>query len=320
MKRSWNDLPQAKSTHTVQKQRKEEHKAQIVPCSRKDQEAIETILQFKIHLERLGYSKSSVRMLPSCLKEFLETTAKELHEIQPQDIQNYHQYLQERPNQRRAGGLSESFISHHLYSLRLFFAWQIESGKIAENPISSLEFAPPSSPPREILSTEEINQLYGSCESLKEKAVLSLFYGCGLRRSEGEKLDLKDVHFSQNLLYVKSGKGGKRRAVPMSGKVKNDLRNYAVKERFSKQNEMAFVTNQQGKRTSGDSFNRQFKKLMERAKINKSASLHSLRHSIATHLLESGLSVEYVRDFLGHHNLETTQVYTRIKSRQLWNL
>ena len=148
---------------------------------------------------------------------------------------------------------------------------------------------------------------------------MSLFYGCGLRRSEGEKLDIRDVHFSQNLLYVKSGKGGKRRAVPLSEKVKNDFQCYAVKERFAKHQETAFITSQLGKRTSGDSFNRQFKKLVARAKIGKEVSLHSLRHSIATHLLESGLSVEYVRDFLGHQNLETTQVYTRIKSRQLWS-
>ena len=75
------------------------------------------VQQFKIHLERLGYSKTSINMLPNCLKEFLEITAKSVHQIQSKDITNYHQYLQERPNKRRAGGLSESFINHHIYSM-----------------------------------------------------------------------------------------------------------------------------------------------------------------------------------------------------------
>ncbi|CAA0251820.1 tyrosine-type recombinase/integrase [Tenacibaculum maritimum] len=278
------------------------------------------ITQYKIHLERLGYSKTSISMLPACTREFLEFTQKKVNQIASKDITAYHEYLQERPNKRRTGGLSESYINHHIYALKLFFGWQEEQGNIIENPISSLVFKKPTSKSREILSTEEIKELYNACETLKEKATLSVFYGCGLRRTEGEKLNLKDIHFRSGILYVREGKGSKRRAVPMSEKVTQDLKSYALKERFAKQNEMAFICNRIGTRTSGNSYNNILKKLLEKAGIEKEITLHCLRHSIATHLLESGLSVEYVRDFLGHKHLESTQIYTRVKNKQLWNL
>jgi integrase/recombinase XerD len=276
---------------------------------------------FKIHLERLGYSKTSINMLPNCLHEFLQHQPhEELKNIQPVDILNYQSYLEERPNKLRAGGLSESYINHHIYSLKLFFEWQQEKGAIIENPISNLAFKSPKSKAREILTELEIKQLFNSTESLKERAILALFYGCGLRRMEGEKLNLKDIHFKSNVLYVREGKGNKRRAIPLSKQVKKELWNYAIKERLTKENERSFITNRINKRTSGDSYNRTLKEILKRTGITKEITLHSLRHSIATHLLEGGLSVEYVRDFLGHKHLESTQIYTRIESKQLWNL
>ena len=281
---------------------------------------MEIVKDFKQHLERLGYSKTSLQMLPSCLKDFLEYNTKAVAEITSADILNYHQHLQERPNKKRPGGLSESYINHHIYALKLYFGWEEEKGNITENPISSLEFKAPTSPPREILTQEEIKELYESCETLKEKAVLNLFYGCGLRRIEGEKLNLKDVHFRSNLLYVREGKNSKRRAVPMSEKVKEELKNYVLKERKAKEEEQAFIINKIGKGQCGYGLNRLFKELVSKTQISKEVSLHSLRHSIATHLLESGLPIENVRDFLGHKHLESTQIYTRVNKKQLWNL
>lgn len=303
---------------TVGKLRKRRNKCQIVSRSGKEQDPMQEIKQFRTHLERLGYGKSSVQMLPSCVAEFLKYTSKPIHQVESKDITRYHDYLHERPNRRRAGGLSESFIHHHVYSLRLFFSWQMESGQLTGNPISSLEFPSPGSQPREILTIEEIKELYQVTTMLKERAVLSLFYGCGLRRSEGEKLNMKDIQFRSNLLHVREGKGNKRRVVPMSGQVKSDLLNYALKERFAMDSEQACICNRAGRRATGDSLNRIVKSILARTGIEKSLTLHGLRHSIATHLLESGLAVEHVRDFLGHKHLESTQIYTRIKSKQLW--
>jgi len=289
------------------------------------------VKNFKIHLERLGYSKTSVQALPYCVNNFLEFTKKQLEHIESEDILNFHKYLQEKPNKRRPGGLSESYISHHIYSLKLFFGWQQDKGVILENPISSLEFKKPRSKPREILTQKEVVELFEACETLKQRAVLAIFYGCGLRRSEGEDLDLKDIHFRAGILYVRKGKNSKRRAVPLSNQVKTELWNYAINERklinntsrtssVAEMNETAFILNQIHKRSSGSTYNKILKSILERTSIKKEITLHCLRHSIATHLLDSGLPVEYVRDFLGHKHLESTQIYVRIKNKHLWNL
>lgn len=274
-------------------------------------EILGIIQGFRAHLERLGYSQSTVLMLPNCLHEFLRFTSKSTREITPKDINNYYKYLETRPNKRRPGGLSESMINHHIFSLKLFFSYQMEIGFLSENPISGMTFKRPESKPRDILTLAEIHQVYDVAKTAKERAILGLFYGCGLRRNEGEELDFRDISFKKQILYVRSGKGGKRRAVPMSERVKKDLYNYLEKSRGSSL-ELALILNRNGQRMSGESFNRTLKKLIERTDIQKVITLHSLRHSIATHLLESGLSIEKVRDFLGHKHLESTQIYTRI--------
>jgi len=265
--------------------------------------------RFKEYLQRLGYSKTSLLMLPSCLADFLNYTANPSKRITSEDVLQYYKYLQERPNKTREGGLSESYINHHMYALKLFFAWQIETKELTINPISSIEFTSPRSKQRDVLTQKEVNTLYEATIDYKEKATLSIFYGCGLRRSEGEQLDLRDVHFNKNLLYVRKGKNSKRRAVPLAPKVKRDLQNYVYNERLATAQTTALITNTIGTRSRGDSFNKALKTILSRTMITKEISLHNLRHSIATHLLESGMSVEYVRDFLGHKHLESTQIY-----------
>ncbi|MGJ5676861.1 MAG: tyrosine-type recombinase/integrase [Nostochopsis sp.] len=280
------------------------------------------IRNFADHLQRLGYSKGSQRMLPTCVQEFLYRQEQEsiydLTEVTNTDILDHHEYLQHRPNLRRAGGLSEMMIAHHVYALKLFFNWLQELRLIEENPMSALHFEKPVSKAYEILTREEITSLYEVCETLKERAILHVYYGCGLRRNEGVKLNVSDIQFRNKMLYVREGKGGKSRAVPMTEKISEELKAYCYQERKARPQEISFLVNQRGTRMHGQDVNKTLKKLCGLAQISKSVSLHSLRHSIATHLLESGLSVEYVRDFLGHAFLESTQRYTHIKNVAAW--
>lgn len=275
---------------------------------------------FHQYLIRLGYHQESAKMLPYCVREFFAYSGKELEAVTEEDISSYHQYLQERPNKRYAGGLSASTIYQHLYSLRLFFTWQLEKGKLQTHPMSRLSFQLPAAKPRQILTQDEIQLLYQACQDSKERALLAVFYGCGLRKSEVEALSIADVDFKSGLLYVRRGKYAKRRAVPMSTKVQADLFRYVSYGRYGKAAEPALFYNAWGRRMRGYSMSRILRKLLTRAKITKTISLHCLRHSIASHLLENGLAVEYVRDFLGHKHLESTQIYTRINQDQLWNL
>jgi integrase/recombinase XerD len=281
-------------------------------------------VDFKNHLKRLGYSKSSQNMLPTCVAEFLQRLEEKgiyhLESIKPIHIQQHYEYLTQRPNKRRIGGLSSRMIHHHIYAIRLFLNYREQTGDLKENPISGLSFPSPESSQREILTIAEIKQLYEATGTIKEKAIIGIFYGCGLRRSEGEALDIKDISFNESLLYVRKGKGNKRRVIPISEKVLEDFKNYLHNERLAMQGETALICNSKGHRASGESFNDKIKQLVTKAGIQKEISLHNLRHSIATHLLTNGMSVEYVRDFLGHKHLETTQIYTRVSNRKLGEL
>jgi integrase/recombinase XerD len=278
-----------------------------------------TVSNYKQYLTHVGYKKGTVNMLPSCLKELLLKTPKSIDNITSEDILKHVEYLHNRPNKRRDGGLSESYINHHIYSLKLFFEWQLRIGNLTQNVMSGLEFKTPEQKQRIVLTQEEIKKLYKACETYQEKAVLHLCYGCGLRRTEAESLNLKDLHFRAELLYVREGKNSKRRVVPLPKNIGKELKEYVFKERFTNRNETSFLLNKRGFRMRGSSYNLILKNLLEKAQITKQASLHNLRHSIATHLLEQGLSVEYVRDFLGHKYLESTQVYIRVKNSEIWS-
>ncbi len=194
-----------------------------------------------------------------------------------------------------------------------------QTGELNYNPISNLRFKRPKVNTREPLSKEEIRQLFEATENNKEVALLHLFYSCGLRRSEAENLNTSDIHFSKNLLYIREGKGAKRRVMPINMGVKKDLENYLVHER-EKINEDVFMFNHHKGRMSGQSYNKALKAILQRTDLNQEITLHHLRHSIATHLLENGMSIEFVRDFLGHSHLETTQVYAKVFKYQLKKL
>jgi integrase/recombinase XerD len=278
------------------------------------------IKDFKNYLTQLGYSKTTLSMLPECVSDFLHHAKQSPQNITPNDVQLFYEYLQIRPNKNKSGGLSEQYINHHIYALRVFFNWLELTGEIRYNPMSVLKFKRPEGNPREPLTQAEIQSLFDAAESLKERAILHLFYSCGLRRNEAERLNSKDVHLKTQMLYVREGKGAKRRVVPMTLKVSTDLESYYLRERTNQvavSDQEAFILNRAGSRMRGDGYNNVLKEIIARTEIIKQVSLHHLRHSIATHLLESGLSIEYVRDFLGHAFLETTQGYAKVNQHQL---
>lgn len=140
-------------------------------------------------------------------------------------------------------------------------------------------------------------------------------YGCGLRRTEVELLDVKDVNLEQKLLFIRKGKGKKRRVIPLTESIVKDFKDYFLEtQTIRKEKEESFLINKNGSKMKGDNVYDLFKKILKRTQSLKPENycLHSLRHSIATHLLENEMSIEMVRDFLGHSQLGTTQVYTRI--------
>ena len=245
-------------------------------------------------------------------------------------MQKYYEYLQDRPNRNRAGSLSSSTIDGYLFTLKLFFMYLQKVGIKELNPISTLSFdhrKKSVKKERSVLTKKEIDQLYEVCKNELERVLLGVFYGCGLRKSEVEKLNIRDLELSKNsgkCLFVRSGKGRKRRVVPLPENVIKDVKNYLQKERSQRisyytqaADKKALLLNKRGTRMRGGSLWTLFKTMLLRTSIKKAISLHHLRHSIATHLLSEGMSIEEVRDFLGHDHLESTQIYTRVNQDQL---
>lgn len=146
--------------------------------------------------------------------------------------------------------------------------------------------------------------------------MLGVFYGCGARRNEGVSIEIKDILPDKNLLYIRKGKGYKERYIPMIGKVKKDILEYVVSARpmmiTDRANESLFI-GITGRPLSKSAVYERFKKLLRKAGIEKKAGLHTLRHSIATHLLSSGMKLSEIARFLGHSSLESTQIYTHLK-------
>ncbi|NJM94200.1 MAG: tyrosine-type recombinase/integrase [Cytophagales bacterium] len=271
---------------------------------------------FQKHLLALGYRPGSRQSYCLAAWEFLswweQQNRLDLHSFCRQEAGRYYAYLSQRPLQRGLGTLGASILRQYCYGLRLFFAFLHASGYLPINPVAGWRPAPREVARRsEVLSRPQMARLYAATETLREQMLLHLYYGCGLRRSEGVALNIQDINLSKGFLEILRGKGNRCRIVPFTHQVAKAFRGWLHGERPGRvrAGETAFLLNAQGQRLSGASANALFQELQSRAGISPLYTLHHLRHSVATHLLGRGLSLEQVRHFLGHQHLESTQVY-----------
>jgi integrase/recombinase XerD len=285
-----------------------------------------TINNFTNYLHQIGYAKGSKSSITRHITEFLTYTKFEANQIITSQIQSFFEYLEQRPMKvklpsNKTGALGSATIYGYINSLKQFFYWLEQTEQIIINPMSSFIHKALIKNTRQPLTQLQIQQLFNAADTIKEKIIIHLFYSCGLRRTEAENLNINDVQFTKRILYVRKGKGSKRRAIPINEKIAKDFENYYNDERmkyFVK--DESFVLNRFNTRMQGDSYCRVFKNIIKRTEIPILYSPHHLRHSIATHLLENGLSLEFIRDFLGHTHLDTTQIYTKVKAQQLQDL
>jgi integrase/recombinase XerD len=165
-----------------------------------------------------------------------------------------------------------------------------------------------------VLSKEEVKAILEAPTNLKHRAMLSLIYACGLRRSELLNLTLKDILSDRNLLFIRQSKGKKDRMVPISLKIIEMLREYY---KAYKPKTWLFEGQFPNSRYSEKSLENVLKQSLSKAKISKKVSLHWLRHSYATHLLENGTDLRYIQELLGHSSSRTTEIYTHVSTRNL---
>lgn len=264
----------------------------------------QTILLFRKELQNLGYSKTVVNSYPKQIRAFLSHFKKSFTEIYTQDILDYHLHLKTIIGTRTKKPFSESYIHSILLAIKLYFEYLQRTGAIKINPYQ-LKIKSPKSEERKIFTQEEIKRLYSKSNQL-QTIILHLCYACGMRRNEAVELKTNDIDLENCLLYIRKGKGRKRRVIPFTKQVKKDFEYFI----FSSEKEEYFL-----KITSHKLYH-EFKKLLKKSGLeNPKFTLHCLRHTIATQLLEQGMELEKVRDFLGHEYLGTTQIYTHIRMK-----
>jgi len=286
---------------------------------------VQVIIQndFEKWLNTIGYAESTVYASVNYVRDFFawldRTPIKELNQINNQVIKTYYEYLQQRANKKQSGSLSNNYIISNINALKRFSKYLQVTGKVSieiDLPLQAI-----TTETKTILTKEEVKTLYKACENdtlgIRDRAILSIYYGCGLRRSEGIALNVSDVLLREKRIYVRKGKNYRERYVPMTEAVKEDLENYiyVARERilsFKNIKPEALFLSMRVQRMHGNSLIIRLQHLVNKARIEKEIGLHTLRHSIATHLLQSGMTLEEVSQFLGHASLESTQIYTHL--------
>ena len=189
--------------------------------------------------------------------------------------------------------------------------------EILKNPQKiDLKFAKKSKKLPIVLSRDEIKTIIESTKNKKYKLMISLAYACGLRVSEVVNLKVKDLDIDELVINIRDGKGKKDRVSILSEKLVSSLKNLIVEKPSAC---FAFESNRGGKITT-TSLQKMFKKSLKLTKIKKQATFHSLRHSFATHLLENGVDIRHIQELLGHANIRTTQIYTKVTNPSLKNI
>lgn len=297
---------------------------------------------FKEWLDVLGYAPVSVYNMPLHVRELLHSLEGQgINNIKDVDIKHIHKHyrtLKERSNQRRGGGLSNNHLNKHIQALRKFTDYLRQIGRLT---LPELQIKNEEADPKDIhvLTEEEIQLLFKAtykatsserphyCLSaaqaeaiqVRDRALLAIFYGCGLRRSEAVSLDVGDINFDRALLHVRKGKNYKERLVPISKMSLKYLQDYVYDYRSEIlqgcKSEALFIS-MKLKRMQGQTMMIRLKNLQAQTEnadlIEKEIGLHTLRHSIATHLLQAGMKMESIARLLGHSSLESTQIYTHL--------
>ncbi|MFC7526849.1 tyrosine-type recombinase/integrase [Parapedobacter sp. GCM10030251] len=270
-------------------------------------------------LRILNFEPTSQRDMPKMLKEFLlYLEASGCHSpenITETHLECYLSHLYQRPNKLRGGAISKNYIRKHLQVVRKFARYLAESGQGSFT--VSVGLTGKSSNVGAILTKPEVARLYKATGNdalgLRDRAMLAVYYGCGLRKNEGIALDVGDILLDKGLVLVRKGKGYKARHVPLTGHNRGDIEAYLLYGRphlLGGKNGNALLLNRAGRRLRHPLC--RLAGLKGAAGIKKAVGLHTLRHSIATHLLESGMGLEQIQRFLGHSSLESTQIYTHI--------
>lgn len=263
---------------------------------------------FKKWMLSKRYSNNTISTYLDGLYIFLRYHShKKIEEIDNNDLIDFNNhYILDQ-------GLSASFQNQVINAVKLFFK-SVESRKLDVDLIHRPRRAKllPN-----VLSKEEVKKLLDSLNNIKHKVMLSLIYSCGLRCGELLRLKPEHIDAQRKLIIIRQAKGKKDRIVPLSEKILGMLRVYWE---VHKPKVYLFEGQQEGATYDERSLQQVLKNAVYKADIKKPVTLHWLRHSYATHLLENGTDLRYIQEILGHRSSKTTEIYTHVSTKGIQNV
>lgn len=285
----------------------------------------DTLNAFRTRLKQEGRSEKDQKYFPFHIEEFfayLESKGIESISTNAQaKIDDFISYLiNHRKNKRTGLPIAPTYINKYRDAiLRLV---EFLTNSLSGESSIFIEYLKPDKSVKEVLSKEEIDSLFNSCNNtlsgITDKCLLALLYGCGMRKGEVHSLEVSDIDFSKGLIRLDQTKTKQERDVVMSPSVRRILEEYLYTARtlmLANNTEETYVmVTEQGRQMSLATIPWRLNKMAERTQIEKKLHAHLFRHSIATHLLEE-LTLEEVAEFLGHKCLDSTQIYTHIANK-----
>lgn len=251
-----------------------------------------------------GFSDKTRKAYLGHASRFVQAIKKDLRTISKDDIQGYLAIqLEERKK-------SHAYVSQALSSIKFLFKYVLRKN------VDSMDIPRPKKEHKlpQVLSQEEIAKILTTVKNVKHRAILFLTYSAGLRVSEVVRLTYNDLHPDRKLIRIKQGKGNKDRYTLLSDTAMGVLNEYIT---YFKPQKWLFTGENPENHISERTVQVIFKNTLVKAGIKRDLSVHSLRHSFATHLLESGTDLRYIQELLGHKSSKTTEIYTHVSNKDL---
>ncbi|MBP7103325.1 MAG: site-specific integrase [Bacteroidales bacterium] len=273
--------------------------------STQDREIVELLEKYRNWMEHKRYSRNSIDSYTDAVKRFLTFMyPKKAHEIEAKDMVRFvNEYI-------IINKYSISYQNQIINGVKLFYK-EVFHAKLN---IEKLERPRRQYKLPNVLSKDEVKMILSSLENKKHYTMLSLIYACGLRRSELINLKPENIDSKRHFLLIINSKGKKDRVIPISDKIIELLREYY---KMYKPKKWLFEGQFPEMQYSETSLQKILKNALIIAKIKKPVTLHWLRHSYATHLLENGTDLRYIQELLGHKNSKTTEIYTHVTEKSL---
>lgn len=245
-----------------------------------------------------GYGTKTLKSKQQHLKHYLNWLTINPLEANENTLKNYYVFLKEsKPN------VSITQLNNYIVSLKQFYSWCCKASYINIHPFGNFKPLPNEKTTSRIpIAYPKIEALIKACETREEKLIMALGYGCGLRIGELIRLKAQDVSFEKQLVFIRKSKNNQSRNIPTTYVILKQLETHIIQEKLTL--DTYFF---QGKKEQ--SLRRIFRALQNRLGIRPYYQIHQLRHSIASHLVDNGVAITLVQQFLGHRHLKTTQNY-----------